>query len=1194
MKTTTDFSSPTALLLTFSLLVYVANPAIAADYTWDTISGDSLVTGGAGTWDTTLNNWTKDNGATNLAWSNDNPAHKAIFGGANGIVNVTGTHDVNAIQFGANYTISGGSLNLAGANPTISHTTSFPVISSVLTGSSGVSTVGTGFSALYFEGANTYSGVTNVNSGFLVARHSSALGNAADGTLVTSGATLQLESNTGINIANEPLTIAGFGVNGNRGALASWSGTNEYGGPISMAAASSIMINSGDLRLPGSLSGTGNLTKIGGGSLTIAGSTNTGISGNWILDQGTLQFGKTGGAYAATSNITMGAGNTNQPNLRMLADQQFAPGVALNFINNAGNWVRFDLQGTTQTLAGIQNTTGGGVVQNERFGGGGTTGPATLVLNGSGTYNFNGYFRDRDLGSGTYLTNLTKEGTGTQALSGPNISYTGDTLVNEGTLRLVDARNAVAAKSIGQNGNLEINSTVAFLTRWNHPGAITGSGTLTKTGTGVFGITGTISLSGQINIAAGRIHNDNVTGNWTNNTASMDISSGAVLDLRANDVYVDKLTGSGEVWNSHPAGGGDTLHVGVANGSSTFSGRILGNASQAPDTPNGAATSLHKAGLGTFTSTGDNDYAGTTTVSAGTLQMGNGGTGGNLGAGAVTNNGTLIINRSAPTTIRGMSGTGSLTKDGTGTLTLSAPSTAMGDTTIANGTLQLGASTTAPTGAAIWYDATDGSSINTSGGGAVTSLTNKGTLGAAGNATAAVGQEPTFVAGEPAMNNLPVIRFEAGAGGGAPFDRLTNSTNYAAGNVSIFYSGRYSGPDYQRIVAGVNNNWLMGTWNNNSESAYFNNGFLANGVTPDMTSRVYGATISGTGVGTFSVNGITKGGGTGGQGPNGISLGGGYSGNPVTEFSDADIGEFLLFTSVLTPEQQRATEDYLSRKWRGVGTENVLAPSTKVHLTSATAKLDLNGTTQTLAGLSGVSGAEVKFGGGKLTLNTATDTVFAGNMTGDGELIKQGAGKLDLTGTNAFSNVTIEVGTLAVNGTTNVLGMTVKNGGTLGGTGSITSMAGVVTLETGSLLSPGNSPGTLTLDLNGGSLDISQAVTGSASLVFELGSLSDQVLLQNGTMLTIGSGVLDFADFTFTSVSGFTPGNYPLFVADVAVDGTLGTNLSGLVNGLPSTLGLGNGNKTLFLTVVPEPSASTSMLLAAFTLLATRKRSRRS
>ena len=93
-------------------------------------------------------------------------------------------------------------------------------------------------------------------------------------------------------------------------------------------------------------------------------------------------------------------------------------------------------------------------------------------------------------------------------------------------------------------------------------------------------------------------------------------------------------------------------------------------------------------GVGTVTLTGNNTYAGGTVINAGTLQVGNGGTTGSIGTGSVTDNGTLIFNRSDNVTLTNLiSGGGSLVKQGSGTLTLAATNTYFGTTTVSNGAL---------------------------------------------------------------------------------------------------------------------------------------------------------------------------------------------------------------------------------------------------------------------------------------------------------------------------------------------------------------------------------------------------------------------------------------------------------------------------------------------------------------------------
>lgn len=85
--------------------------------------------------------------------------------------------------------------------------------------------------------------------------------------------------------------------------------------------------------------------------------------------------------------------------------------------------------------------------------------------------------------------------------------------------------------------------------------------------------------------------------------------------------------------------------------------------------------------------TGENTYSGGTTVSAGTLQLGAGGTTGSI-TGNITNNGILAFNRGDVVTFGGLiSGTGGIAQLGSGTLILSNSNTYTGGTTIAGGTI---------------------------------------------------------------------------------------------------------------------------------------------------------------------------------------------------------------------------------------------------------------------------------------------------------------------------------------------------------------------------------------------------------------------------------------------------------------------------------------------------------------------------
>jgi filamentous hemagglutinin family protein len=123
-----------------------------------------------------------------------------------------------------------------------------------------------------------------------------------------------------------------------------------------------------------------------------------------------------------------------------------------------------------------------------------------------------------------------------------------------------------------------------------------------------------------------------------------------------------------------------TLTVGGDNTNTTFSGNI----------ENGVGTlNVVKEGTGTLTLTGANSSSGTTTVSAGTLQVGNGGTSGVLGSGAVTTNAELVFNRAGNISlstltshIGGITGSGHVNATAAGTLTVDRPITVTGPVTL--------------------------------------------------------------------------------------------------------------------------------------------------------------------------------------------------------------------------------------------------------------------------------------------------------------------------------------------------------------------------------------------------------------------------------------------------------------------------------------------------------------------------------
>lgn len=106
----------------------------------------------------------------------------------------------------------------------------------------------------------------------------------------------------------------------------------------------------------------------------------------------------------------------------------------------------------------------------------------------------------------------------------------------------------------------------------------------------------------------------------------------------------------------------------------------------------GAGGALTKVGAGTLTLTGNNPFSGGATISAGTLQLGDGTTTGNVDSN-ILNNTTLVFDPAAstPLTYTGhILGPGNVVQLGTGTTILTGTNTYLGGTLISGGTLQLG------------------------------------------------------------------------------------------------------------------------------------------------------------------------------------------------------------------------------------------------------------------------------------------------------------------------------------------------------------------------------------------------------------------------------------------------------------------------------------------------------------------------
>lgn len=233
---------------------------------------------------------------------------------------------------------------------------------------------------------------------------------------------------------------------------------------------------------------------------------------------------------------------------------------------------------------------------------------------------------------------------------------------------------------------------------------------------------------------------------------------------------------------------------------------------------------------------------------------------------------------------------------------------------------------------------------------------------------------------------------------------------------------------------------------------------------------------------------------------------------------------------------------------------------------------DMNGFDQELAGLSrnnfntGSSSTVTNSSAtaATLTLDTAVSSTYAGLVTGNLSLVKQGGADFTLgSGTHGYTGTTIvEGGRLAVNGNISTSLVTVKDGGILGGTGSL---GGVTLVESDGTVAPGNSAGTLTIN-NSMTLDLGSIL--SMEIDGILAGEYDRLVVNgdltaNGTLLLVLGGLYTPASghsFDLVDWTGSFTGT-PDFNSLPVLGGGLSWNTSTFVS---------DG----MVSIIPEPSAA--------------------
>jgi autotransporter-associated beta strand protein len=1033
---------------------------------WDGkgVINDGVITGGAGTWNTTTNDWTTSTGSSNSAWQSGT----AVFGAPGGTITLGSAVTAQALIFGANgYVISGSpALTLTGpAQISVTSAANTATISAPIAGTVGLSATGAG-TVILANAANTYTGTTSVSTGTL--------------QLGTSTAAAKINAATAVNVGSGG-TFSLVNVSGNTFANGVSNGSSGVG---------TLKINSANINtLSGVLSdGAGQLALIqSGAKTTILTNANNTYSGATTISAGTLQIGTATvagsiGSHSAVSvgsggtlllvnvaggtlanNITDGLGGTGLVNV----DSTGSIALGGNLSNGVGVLALTQSGAGTTTLWGTGTYTGATTISAGTLqignGSNGNLSGTTVTVSGSGVLAL-------DLGSGvTFSPNVNlsatttalkainttgniqkisgiisgtgvfdQNGAGTTIIvSGTNDTYTGATNINAGTLEVDGSLAAASTVNVGTNG------TLAGAGRINGKAILTGNGVIS------LGSTGTIV--GTLTVTDGNWNDlGTVDGVVTSSSGTLTIgSSGDLTALAGLNITGGGLAGTGAI-------NGNVTYSSTT--ASTFGGVVAGT------------SSLTMKGSSTLTLSATNTYTGATTVSAGTLQVGNGSAGNLSGTSVVTVSGTGAL---AVDLASGSTFTDGVVLSGTGA-SFKALETGAGNSQTISGIIS---------GTGVFNQAGTGKTIIASGtGDTYTGATNitAGTLQVDGTLAAAsivnVGTGGTL------------------AGGGTINGKATLTGN---GVISLGSTGTIAG-----TLTVTGGNWSnLGTVDGvvTSSGGLFN---ISGTVTAPAGLAVTGGTLGGTG----ALDGkLTYSSGTsstfGGAIADGSALSTLTVSNSAATLTLTGANTYTGATSVNLGTLQIGNG--ASGNLSGTGTVTVAGSSSlavdlvnggaftnavALNATGTALKaINTVGNSQTISGIVSGTGAFDQNGAGTTIIPVGTSETYTG-------VTNINAGTLDVEGTLAAgSTVTVGAnGTLAGGGT--IHGKAIGNGtfnlsgGTIGGALAVTggkwtgsgTVDGAVTSATGAF----NIGGTLTAPL--GLTVTSGTLAGSGTLVGKL------------------------------------------------------------------------------------------------------------
>ncbi|ETN82862.1 hydrolase, alpha/beta domain protein [Necator americanus] len=542
----------------------------------------------------------------------------------------------------------------------------------------------------------------------------------------------------------------------------------------------------------------------------------------------------------------------------------------------------------------------------------------------------------------------------------------------------------------------------------------------TGTGTGTTAVGGVGIQGSNLQIVNGGMIAGGVSGDGSTRANAITFTSGNnSLQLQLGWNFVGNVVGSNGTTNTLILGGDTTDLTSDPAGTSASTVFAL---SQIGTTFQGF-TVFQKAGAGTWALIGSTSASTPWTISAGTLQLGDGTTNGSI-SGDVADNATLAFDPASGMMITAsgaISGTGQVQQIGTGVTVLSGVNTYTGGTTISAGTLQVSADSNL--GASTGALAFNGGTLNTTATFASSRATTLGT----GGGTFDVSPSTTLTMGGVISGAGALTKIDSGTLLLTGADTYSGGTTISGGTLQLGDGATNGG------ISGTGQVQQLGTGTTVLSGVNtYTGGTTVNAGTLQLTNG------SAAGTGTVTVN-TTAGDAT--QGLNLDFASAGTFANTLAGSGDTTVAAGSALTT-LAGANAGYTGD-----WQIAGSA-AIAPA------SATSTANLGSGTVNIAS------------GGSLAATTSGAFSFSNALTGSGTLSASNSGQAfsfgPATGSTFSGTVALSNDTFALSGNTTTA---LTHATLVLGTGNVTTVGdgnqaiGALTFNGGTAVFDGTAPG---------------------------------------------------------------------------------------------------------------------------------------